>query len=206
MIAPRTATTKTADRPEDAGRDGRRGCWRARRGTSGPIGSHPAAFFRDRAERTATKANEIIEQHQAHRPQRLVPRLARDGVAHVQGDLAGQRGNRMCQPGRHDLPVADDHLYGQRLAGGAHHAQDHRRHEACLSGRQKTWRIVCQRVGPAPTSLSACSRGMAPTTSYEMLVMCRQDHQRQHELSCEPEKPTLKPAQLRFSRSQGTRW
>ena len=40
------------------------------------------------------------QQDQAHRPEGVVPRLARDGVAHVQGDLAGQGRHRLGQRGR----------------------------------------------------------------------------------------------------------
>ena len=49
----------------------------------------------------------------------------------------------------HRRPVADDHLDGERLAGGPHHAQ-HDRGQECRPGRpgRRMCRIVCQRVVP----------------------------------------------------------
>ena len=57
---------------------------------------------------------------------------------------------------------------------------------------------------PAPVSPCA-SPADRPTTSYEMLVMVGRIISDRTREPANHEKPTLKPAQARFSRSQGTR-
>ena len=95
MIATRTTTTKLAiaQRMPVAMRSSR--MHGARAAASGLTGSRPASCRGSRATDEQNERERNYEQDQAHRPERLVPRLARDGVAHVQGDLAGQRGHRL---------------------------------------------------------------------------------------------------------------
>ncbi len=140
-----------------------------------------------RGARSATNVNEMTRSTRPIVQSASFHGSTGDRVAHVQRDLAGQGRDRLGQRGGDDRAVADHHLDRQRLAGGPHHAQDHRRHEP---GR----RLPAAGRGGSSASAWCRARGTPVRSSRgtreERVVGDardgRQDHEGQHERAGEP--------------------